>query len=180
MNTKIELPPESIEAAGRFIKSAYHLQGISLGFCVNFIQNNELTFLITKESNRYLDKNPYDEITYFYVNKQPFSVWPNFSVYPINQTINYYGNLIVTDVVTWQSTLESPARRKFFYVYDPMQFNFVRPEIVEKIKQSPYTIIARSAAHAAALSKIGLKPINKYVPHIDIKEFMEIINNDGY
>jgi len=172
---KHQLPESSARIAKEHLLKYSHLS--SLAFVTSFVTGSELSLFLLKGVNSAIHNDPYHEICVYSLNKELAIVTPDCAIFPSIELATCDKIIVALDVPSWQSSLVAPSRYKYLYLYDIKMVEHVVPELINKINDSDYRVIARNKKHAEYLKKRGFRNIiDKCVPEFSIQALKDIIN----
>lgn len=148
----------------------------SLGFIVNSMAINEIGLCLADSINKYIEKQDI-EIAIFTILNEPITLVPMASIYKINNINTFFGKPIATDINTWIYLKNLRCDKKYFYIYDPIKFQFVSPKLLDEIRNSNTVFFTRSKVFSKYLKnnyKINCEELE--VPNFEIPLIRKIIN----
>lgn len=167
MNLITDLPEAAQKAAAVMLKYTW-LDSIAIA--VESLNNSQMAYSLLTSINKKLRNSYKTEISLYSATKDLPLMTPLCSVYNINELKTYTGILICTNFRIWYSSEElSPRSTKIYYVYDPLELTFVKPEFIAKLKGNLPILAVRHENHLEFLQKqLQIKPDKKLiVPEFD-------------
>lgn len=148
----------------------------SIGFVLHGTSACEQAFFLIKQGNDFLQKNYTTNLCVFSMNRELPILQPNFAIFNTMDLQNFYGRLVATDIPTWQAACNSPSKEKYLYIYDIKRLHQVPTELIQKINESQFKIIARTKNHALYLKTMGFQNIiDTVIERFEIQKFMELV-----
>lgn len=170
------LPDEAVIAANKVIFDHYGFQ-TGLSVIINNLSFNQIAHDCIIGINKYLN-NHSNEIAIYSLNKEPPIIAPACAIYNINE-LNIIQDAIVlaTDVYSIIAAADYTKLQIVAYVYDPMLFELVPPEVLQKIKEMNISYICRTDNHAKYLkSKLGDISIIGIIDNFDFDTIWKTIH----
>lgn len=169
------LPKQAIEESSKFLIDSYSPYD-SYAIVLHTASAAELPFYFIKAINNSCDQNPYTDFHLFVINKGNPVLTPYCGSFNVNELSSYNGVVIATDLISWQSSVITPTKNKFLYLYDIGRLAKITPDLVKAINQSEFKIFSRSKEHNKLLQKLGINIINEYCDYPDNPKLLEIVN----
>ena len=156
---------------------------LKLGFIVNNLGPNQLSYQLVNSANEYLRSKDDTDISIFYHQLNPIPYRPSFGVFGLFEAYNYNGYVIATNLYSASRMLSWPGpnrHKMFFYCYDLDYLRFPQKqwESLAQIYLNPKLhLIARSHFHSEILS-LAWKPPVGIVEDCNFSKFVELIKGE--
>lgn len=172
----VVLPDKVVETTRRYIDDFYS-SFMSIAFILPSCNSSQQSFSLIKNINKYLDVDPYTEFSIYTANKDLPIMVPLFAVYPAIDLNIHNGYLIVSDFRAYQIARQKGRRAKIcYYAYDLNEFNHLKPEFIQNIKDNCEVIFTRTKEHREFLvAKFNLKIDNIVVPDYEIEPIVRML-----
>lgn len=128
-----------------------------VAFIVDSMLNDQNTYNIIIETNKFLADNFGTDVSIFYVNNAPSFMVPLFAIYSCRDIRGYQGSLIATSLETAEKLKNANTAKRYYFVNDLKDLND-RPDAVENLKKNNVLFITPNEEYSRYLEKaFGVK-----------------------
>jgi len=175
----INLPAEILEKCHQPIKLRYtpYLKN-GFGIIIQRLTQTQITYSLFEQIARFHKQNPFDEIIFYTATNELSIMNVPTSIFPITSLGEHIGPVIATCPQTWYAMNNTIGDiEKYYYVFDPLIFRLLNPQLLNQISESNTKFILRCQEHQELVKFIPQdKIIKNYVPDAELELLKDIVN----
>jgi len=167
-------PKETLEAAKFSIHDTLP-QNPSFAFVGQHFANSQLAYTLIYNLNTFLYVNPqYSIYLYDLHHKRPIIV-PQTSLFNASTLVDHIGQLVVLD--PWSRIAANAAliKQVYYYVYDPVVFNYISPQDITILKNNTLFFTRTSDYRKLLKDKWAIETSEILVPDCEIDLIIKIL-----
>lgn len=151
---------------------------LSIRFIVNSLSGSEVSQDLLDNIRDFHKSNPLTDVSVSIINLDIPSLFPNCAIYDTYSLIDFDGIIIATDIISWQTSLSSFSKDKYFYFYDISILNKISQDLLKQINDSKVIIFSRTKDHNQKLKSFGFTNVCDFAcMYIDINIILELLND---
>ncbi len=147
-----------------------------LGFVVKSLASGQMPYLLSVNSNKFLEKNYDTSISVFFEESFIPCMPVRFARFNLRDALMFYGDLIATSVSTAMAIKDCTHTKRFFYINDLENLRRNDDNWNSILKEEGVIKFTRSKDYYDILTEQGYKIHQKIVPDFAIEDILEITN----